>query len=362
MPPIYVPMLKGKEGEFAALETLTPDVRGQIMPLIEVPAVPFDYANARPAKTLAAHVAGIAERIRRSMNQAPVFLDLPWFDEAEDIEDGRIALEAVLTDCARLGVNAVPVVSTSSSPNYLAAADRHSATNRTGTCIRLSVSDFGEDTDIDADVDGMLNSLQSVGVNNIDLIVDLRDLDSDPSRAVLIARSVFSMIPRKQEWRRIILAAASFPEDLSDVDAASVAKVPRREWELWKTLQKKPAILPRREMIFADYAISHSIPKELDPRTMRMSANVRYTTLDHWLILKGRNVRQYGFEQYFDLCRLLVERLEYSGADYSWGDSYIADCAARRVGPGNATTWRKVGTNHHVTLLTREIANLNRAV
>src|SRR5437879_3936316 len=107
MPPIYVPVLKGKEGEFAALEALTPEIRGNVMPLIEVPGVPYDYANERPAKSLTEHVAGIAERLRRCVQDAPLFLDLPWFDEVEDIDDGRVALEAVLTDCARLGVKAV---------------------------------------------------------------------------------------------------------------------------------------------------------------------------------------------------------------------------------------------------------------
>jgi len=146
--------------------------------------------------------------------------------------------------------------------------------------------------------------------------------------------------------------------DLSDVDAATITTLPRREWELWKTLQRRPNNLPRRDLIFGDYAITHPIPKELDPRTMRMSANIRYTTTDTWLVVKGRNVRQYGFDQYFELCKELVQRQEYAGRDFSWGDGYIEDCANGIAGPGNATTWRKVGTNHHVTLVTREIANL----
>src|SRR5258708_7679806 len=131
--------------------------------------------------------------------------------------------------------------------------------------------------------------------------------------------------------------------------------------ELWKTLQRRPGLLPRAGMIFGDYAIAHPVTKELDPRTMQMSASIRYTTQNNWLVLKGRNVRQYGFDQYFDLSRALVERIEYSGRDFSWGDKYIADCATGMEGPGNATTWRKVGTNHHLTLVTREIANLRPA-
>ncbi len=115
-------------------------------------------------------------------------------------------------------------------------------------------------------------------------------------------------------------------------------------------------------MIFGDYAISHPVPKELDPRTMRMSASIRYTTESEWLVVKGRNVRQFGFDQYFALSKALVERPEFSGLSFSWGDQYIADCADGITGPGNATTWRKVGTNHHITLVTRELANLIPAV
>ncbi len=50
--PLYVPVLKGKEGEFAALEALEPDVRVRLMPLIEVPDVPYNYANDRPSRVL----------------------------------------------------------------------------------------------------------------------------------------------------------------------------------------------------------------------------------------------------------------------------------------------------------------------
>jgi hypothetical protein len=121
-------------------------------------------------------------------------------------------------------------------------------------------------------------------------------------------------------------------------------------------------MLPRPDIIFGDYAISHPVQKELDPRTMRMSASIRYTTQENWLVVKGRNVRQYGFDQYFELCKTLVKRPEFSGKDYSWGDNYIADCAAGRTGPGNATTWRKVGTNHHLTVVEQEIASTHRAV
>src|SRR5579859_5857519 len=355
--PAYVPVLKGKEGEFAALEELKSDVRRRLTPLIEIPGIPYDYANERPARTLDEHVSGIAERLKKCWPDHPLYLDLPWFEKEECLQDGRVALEAVLADCRSNGVQVAPVVSRKNSSKYLAAAGRHATRTNFGASLRLTVQDFEEDVDLIAEVEQLLQKLGSVALSTIDLILDLEDLGPDDGKAVLIARSVFSMIPNRDEWRRIILVGASFPEDLSDVDAANITLLPRREWVLWKTLQKRPSALPRRDMIFGDYSIAHPVPRELDPRVMLMSANIRYTTPQNWLIVKGRNVRQYGFEQYFDLCKELVERPEYSGPDFSWGDRYISDCAAGMQGPGNATTWRKVGTNHHITLVAKQLAN-----
>ncbi len=95
---------------------------------------------------------------------------------------------------------------------------------------------------------------------------------------------------------------------------------------------------------------------------MRMSASIRYTISDEWLILKGRNVREHGFDQYFELSRQLVQLPEYSGEEFSWGDRWIRRCARREIGPGNATTWRKVGTNHHLVLVAQDLANADPAV
>ncbi len=89
---------------------------------------------------------------------------------------------------------------------------------------------------------------------------------------------------------------------------------------------------------------------------MRPSASVRYTHDTYWLVPKGRNLREYGFDQFHGVCRALVQRVEYAGPQFSWGDQYIDDCAAERVGPGNLTTWRKVGTSHHLAFVVRQLA------
>jgi hypothetical protein len=355
----YVPILKGKEGEFGALEMLTEDVRQRVTPLVEVPGIPYDWANERPSRTLDEHVSGLADRLARSWGRgSPFYLDLPWFENREFLMDGSTALQSVLGNCREFGLQVIPVISLGSSPEYLAAASEHAHLCGTGVCLRIVYRDFNEDSEatVEQEINRVFEAIQPLSIYDVDLVLDLEEIGLDLQRTLLVTRALLSMVPDLEKWRFVVLAAASFPEDLSNVEAATVSMLPRVEHALWAALRRRPA--PQRpNLVFADYAISHPQPKELDPRTIRMSANIRYTTDKDWLIAKGKNVRQYGYEQYFHLCRALVSHPLYSGATFSWGDDYIARCANGEDGPGNATTWRKVGTNHHITFVARQLAS-----
>ncbi len=356
---IYVPIVKGKEGEYAALGALNISVRQQVIPLIEIPGIPYDYVNNRPARSLDAHVQGVARKVDSCWGaERPIYIDFSAHADGELLGDGTHVLQLVLSEARKIGVQAIPVVYTSSSPECLSEASLHAREMQQGVCLRLLVGDFDEEVDLETRINAILEILQ-LGESEIDVILDLEEIQDDLQRSILVARALLGGVPRPTTWRRLILAASSFPEDLRDVNAATVTTLPRREWELWGALNRRPERLPRRDLVYADYGITHPSLRELDPRTMRMSASIRYTGRDEWVIVKGRNVRQFGFEQYFDLCEALVQHPSFTGRELSWGDGFIADTAARKAGPGNATTWRKVGTNHHITLVAIQLATLN---
>lgn len=354
--PIYVPILKGKEGEYAALESLDDRIKSRLTPVIEVPKIPHDYANERPSKSLVGHVGNVADRIQKCWKDSPFYLDIPWVQTGEHPHEAAAALKIILRGCLDQKLEPIPVVSCSSNPEYISAAKGHMVNNGAIACIRLYVEDFEEDVEIEKNIEALILGLGLTDAFSVDLLIDLGDVSAESRGASIIARSVLSLVPRRDEWRRIILAASSFPEDLSDVGASTIATLPRVEWDLWRTLQRRPPALGGQSLIYGDYAIANPTTKELDPRTMRMSASIRYTTQSGWLIVKGRNVRQFGFSQYFDLCETLVAREEYWGRSFSWGDKFISDCAEHIAGPGNATTWRKVGVNHHITVVVEELS------
>lgn len=352
---VYVPILKAKEGEFGALGEIDSEVGPQIIPLFEIPAIPFDYLNDRPSRTLDVHVRGIAEKVANCWGgDRHVYID--YSAHAEDtLADGTHAFAALLNEARQSGAKAIPVIYTSSTQQTIDAASMHAHEAALGACLRLTVADFDEDVDLEAQIDHLISRM-GLQTTDIDLLLDLKEIQSDLPRAILLARAMLAALPQPASWRRLIVAASSFPADLRDVDALSVATLPRREWDLWNALNRRPERLPRRDIIFADYGISHPTVKDVDPRTMTMSASIRYTGRNEWVIVKGRGVRQYGFEQYHGLCEKLIQHPAYEGRQFSWADGYIADTAERHSGPGNATTWRKVGTNHHITLVVVQLS------
>jgi len=189
-------------------------------------------------------------------------------------------------------------------------------------------------------------------------VFDLRALTPDERNLDVDAVIGFvNRLPRLREWRTFTVAATSFPQNLTGLPPSDASLIPRQEWNLWTELSRLRIQRIARVPTFGDYAISHPEPAEVDPRIMRPSASVRYTCDLAWLILKARNLRDHGYEQFHDVCWVLVQRAEYCGRQFSWGDRYIDDCAAERVGTGNLTTWRKVGTSHHLAFAVHQIAN-----
>jgi hypothetical protein len=169
---------------------------------------------------------------------------------------------------------------------------------------------------------------------------------------------MFASLPHLNAWRTFTLLSSSFPVNLAEF-SPGIGSIPRTEWTVWNALVGRSGI--PRVPAFGDYTIAHPDVPELDPRIITMSANIRYTAANEWLIFRGRSVRDPrfgGFAQYRALASSVSGNPHYRGPGFSWGDKYIDDCANGSAGTGNATTWRRVGTNHHMVSVVRQIASL----
>lgn len=84
-----------------------------------------------------------------------------------------------------------------------------------------------------------------------------------------------------------------------------------------------------------------------------MSASIRYTIQDSWLILRGEWIGKKtgsGSAQFPAEARLLAERPDYCGEEFSFGDKFIAAKARDGSKPGNPKQWLLAGINYHMTL------------
>ena len=72
----YVPILKGKLGEFKALRELETRIKDKITPLIEAPPIPLNYDTGDPSKTVDEHLDKFIPNIKAYWgSENPAFVD-----------------------------------------------------------------------------------------------------------------------------------------------------------------------------------------------------------------------------------------------------------------------------------------------
>jgi hypothetical protein len=352
----YVPILKGKEGEYGALKELSSGAKQGLTPLFEVISIPWDFQKERPKEFIDVHLKDVAEKIFNAWGtDQPVYVDPYWIDEAERMNDGRHYLTFIFDDARTKAVQGVPVTGLRRDRDYQAAAKAIVATDQRGLCIRLENDDFIELFDLSRNLDSLLTAI-GVTKDQTDLLLDFREIGINQTASVaLAAQSILSLLVSIFEWRSLTFAGSGFPSEMPGPSTLTLA--PRTEWIVWQQLARHHQQIPRLPT-FGDYGIGHpDLLDDVDPRMMRLSAAIRYTTDNDWLLLKAGLLRKKGYGQFHDLSRLLLRRPEYQGPSHCWGDEFINLCAGRTKNPGSLTTWRKVGTNHHLTLVRQQVSS-----
>lgn len=301
-------------------------------PLLELPG------NVKGAISKAVATSwGIADRI---------FVDAQIF--------GNDSADSLMTGIARAGVRIVPVTSLDKDTNFQRVIARVGKDAGFGTCFRLASSALVEDGAVQR-LEDLLNEL-SITPEDVDFITDFGEVPRASIReAVILAQSVVSVIPWLDRWKSLTIAWSAFPKSLSDLKRNSIKPFPRSEWQAWNALRKTA---PSRIPSFGDYAINHPRREDTEVK-FRPAPNLRYTTPTDYLIFRGQ--KSAGSEQQRTICQKLMEMSEFQGADFSAGDSFISKCAAGETGPGSPTTWRSVGTNHHLAVVTEQLSNLPAA-
>lgn len=346
---IYMPILKGKKGEFDALKTLDEETQTVILPLIEVPAIPWDFVSEKEASSIEKQISSTVKNIKASWKiENEILIDTNSLDENFNVSKKtmNVLTEALIEE----GYLPIPVIHINASDELL-----RNLIYQEFVCIRISFEDQ-EAFDINDEIERIKNILNS-DLSDIILLLDMNYIAPESSlMGQMSSKALINSINDIHEFKDFYFAATSFPINLSGCKTNSVTEIERIEVIIHDYFRSNTAKVNRIPK-FSDYCISNPDIQEMDPRLMTIGASIRYTGEKHWHIFKAASIKKHGSEQYYNLCADIVSSRVFTGETYSWGDGQIFNKSTRTGGPGNPTVWRQIGTNHHITLVVDQLSN-----
>lgn len=349
----YFAVMKGKMGELQAAGDLEEDVLARTTFVWELPPQPYNHETRAYGKTVDSHIEAFSRRLHDALpNERHCFLDCRFLSNAAPLETGETPLRAVLRSCADLGAH--PSIGDAPTNEDVAVVREHIGHRNGEVLLRLSASTFAK-IGFAARLEDLLNRI-AARPDQCHLFFDFEQLSAevDASPQTFAAYSALTGLRDIGEWLSVSIVGASTPKSLPPAEQCPKL-LPRLEWNIWRDVASSLASTHRMPS-FGDYGISSHNIEELDPRLITVSANIRYTAADGMWAFKGRSLRRHSFEQFRTLSQQIVQHSAYSGESFSWGDKYIAECAKGQGRTGNTTTWRRVGTNHHISFVARQIA------
>jgi hypothetical protein len=345
----YVPVLKMKRGEKRALQALAPAIRTRLTPLLEI-------VERKPDK--APTVAGHLNTAFKDLDAAVAGYPRYFIDCREIAGDGATAASTVFRNAATLPTPFTPVTGISRTADVKAAL----AHRKNGLAIRLTRDEF-EAVRIPRELPAFMTK-HGLTPEGVDLIVDLGPVDTMVAQGVEAMQSAFlADVPHLRRWRTLTVSACAFPNSMGVVERNSHELIDRAEWLAWRDGLHANRSSLERLPTFSDYAIQHPSGVEgFDPRIMAVSASVRITVRDQWLLIKGESTRSVPPSVQFPALatRLVYGHLvsHYSGREHCSGCEDMHRAADGAPSLGSAEAWRRLGTIHHLTRAAEEVATL----
>lgn len=352
----YVPILKWRQGEYQALWRLVDATKDRTVPLIEITPPDFDFETWTPAKTIDEHLTPFATRLHKKWGSRMALLDCELLDAAATMQGGKHPVLYLCEQAFAQNATIVPVVRLSNDSAYRAAVGSAQAMMLTGIALRCSLDEAMDTPTFDADVATLLNQL-GVALADCDVVLDLEAPSWDPEHVLVgIVSAALKGSSTMAEARSLTLGGTSFPASMKDV-TGPLQFWPRREWAFYQAVLASLSAEDRTPG-FGDYAIAGHGFARGDMRLLKPAATIRYTCDDGWIIAKGTNVRDNSFRQYRGCSGNVTSSPRYLGATYSPGSTYIDACRNGSASTGNLSTWRWVGSNHHITKVVNDLATL----
>ncbi len=344
----YVPSLRPKKCEFAALNGLPPDVYGVVTPRIVTGKVwrSRKLFKSNLTKLVVAHLGGAPILGRESR---PFYLDC---EESLDFSSDAVGFAInIWEDIARQGLNVIPVLTLRILSE--ANADQISMISEyfDDVAIRIGRTEARAFAD-DKNVRGLFRSLDLI-VGGSTLIFDACQIGEGhlfhyPREIVTALKTIGAEI----DIDKAILSSSAFPVSVSTIGTMKHGTFPRNDLRLWEAVVEKPGF---DEIEFGDYGTIHRRfkPGRIPARYHR--GTIKYTSERSFHVFRGKPDVWQNRSQYFELAAMLVGHSIFRGADYGYSERATVDVAKKKTQPGNPQVWTTRALLQHIVFVCRSI-------
>lgn len=343
----YVPFLKAKQGELAAMGELAPEVKQDICPFFDFPRLTSNYN----AETYGAKAWRIVAGLKKHWGSNAEF----YFDDLDIsqslIVEGEHQYAYVLRALQEMQV--IPVVALDRTTHNAAVASlkRNGEIDSAIVAFRADHNDFEDFDDkedqIDYDLANVFNEFEA-----IDLILDCRlcsgmDVSVTAQQIAAFSQKFCTAYP----VRRVIVTGSCIPPSIRDVlGTHNIITLPRPELEIIARARH----LVDMDVVAGDYATVSPFYADVqfDPKLLpKVTAPRLIYTFDHsYYIARGTSLASGGYEQYVGLTSGLC-RQAFFRSGYSSGEEYFYEKSRGIGGRAMNNTVVKPSVVAHITYM-----------
>jgi hypothetical protein len=346
----YVPILKGKRGEFTALGQMEPDVLAEIHPIMEV------VHDERLRDAVETFRENAWRQLPKGLDIAVDCGDLWHHGAVGGVWTGR-PMNWLSEAFGAWLLALIPVFRPDDPLGALAEVRDVQRAHGRGAVLRVDVYDIPQRSSAASrHVRGVLRTVR-LAPEQVDLLLDAGHVSGDAAMAGAVPPMLDALHwARQAAWRNVVVAAGAFPRSLRKFARGSPIPVHRWDAALWRKVANETDGRPPH---FGDYGVSHAAM----PRRGRGSIpNIRYTVGEDWQVYVARQMLP-GNDDFFTIARELLHSEHWSatGEATSWGDAELAKCArGERPRAGGGAEWRAWATSHHLAVTVEALRTMGQ--
>jgi hypothetical protein len=346
--PRYVPVFPTRTGELGAMGRLERPRKELVTPLFVL------VSPTRDRGTSAKHRVRMAvEQIAQKWGRSRAYLDTSSLSSAHvvGVDD---AVRYVLEASGVLGLDLVPVATPEGNPTTsLRAVLDVVGGGEHDVCLRVPATEWHRLENTTA-----LLTAASVTPARVDLVLDLEG-NARPGRRYFELAAILRSLPAMNAWRSLAVVGTGYPPPRQRLGRGITEA---RRFELLEYARLRESLAGFRIPDFGDYAVTHPWAYTAPPYVHEVTATLRYTTEDSWLIARGGLYSTegggLGSAAVPPIAKELSQHPKFGFSQHCRMEEWVAEVAYVGSGGGRPVDWHELATLHHVLTVCEQLEHL----